>query len=185
MSVIGIICIGPHNQINHNGELLYRFKSDMENFRNITINTTNVILGRKTFDEEYFPLENRFHLVLTRDTTRCSRILPEVAYYTYSTIKDILEQNKDSSFCVIGGLETYKALIDYIDIWYITKVYEDPNEPDISKEDKTIDIQRLIEDKGFAMIDLHDYQEVNQFTGKECKYYIQKYININLFKLSM
>ena len=183
MSIIGLICIGPHNQINHGGKLIYKFKSDMENFRDITNNATNVIVGRKTFDEEYFPLKNRFHLVLTRDTTHCNRILPEVAYYTYNTIKDILEQNKYSNFCVIGGLETYKSLIDYIDTWYITKVIEDSNEPDISKEDKILDIQRLIENKGFIMIDMNQYQEINEFTGKECKYYIQKYININSLKI--
>ena len=109
-TVVALVCIGPNGEIAKDGKLMYNLPSDMYRFKTITTLYPNMIIGRKTFDEEYFPLDNRFHLVLTNDKTHCPYIVPNVAYYNLDQIEQILAGNLKTTFCVIGGLSTYKAL---------------------------------------------------------------------------
>lgn len=171
-AVIALVCIGPNGEMARDGKLMYRLPSDMYRFKTITTLYPNMIIGRKTFDEDYFPLDNRFHLVLTNDKTHCPYVVPNVAYYNLDQIKQIIVGNTKTTFCVIGGLATYKVLSPFIDKWIITTV----EDPDITDGDYTIfPYNDMINETYREIVDI-DFEEVDKISGRKLKYIIHEYV---------
>ena len=164
-AIIALVCIGP------NGEM-YRLPSDMHRFKTITTLYPNMIVGRKTFDEDYFPLDDRFHLVLTNDKTHCPYIVPNVAYYNLDQIKQIIVGNIKTTFCVIGGLATYKALSPSIDKWIITMV----EDPDITDGDYIKFPYTDLVDETYSEITHIDFEEIDKISGRKLKYSIHEHV---------
>lgn len=170
-AVIALVCIGPNGEMAKDGKLIYRLPSDMHRFKTITTLYPNMIVGRKTFDEDYFPLNDRFHLVLTNDKTHCPYIVPNVAYYNLDQIKQILVGNPKTTFCVIGGLATYEALSPYVDNWIITTV----EDPDIGEGDYIkFPYPDLINETHHEINNIR-FEEVDKISGRNLKYVIHEY----------
>ena len=175
-TVIALVCIGPNGEIAKDGKLMYNLPSDMYRFKTITTLYPNMIIGRKTFDEEYFPLDDRFHLVLTNDKTHCPYIVPNVAYYNLDQIEQILAGNLKTTFCVIGGLSTYKALSSYVDKWIITTV----EDPDITDGDYTIFPYTDLVDETYREITRIEFEEIDKISKRKLKYNICEYVRTDL-----
>lgn len=174
-TVIALVCIGPNCEMAKDGKLMYNLPSDMHRFKTITTLYPNMIIGRKTFDEEYFPLDDRFHLVLTNDKTHCPYIVPNVAYYNLDQIKQIIIGNPIATFCVIGGLSTYKALSPYVDNWIITMV----EDPDITDGDYTIFPYTELVDETYREITRIEFEEIDKISKRKLKYNIHEYVRTN------
>lgn len=174
-TVIALVCIGPNCEMAKDGKLMYNLPSDMYRFKTITTLYPNMIIGRKTFDEEYFPLDDRFHLVLTNDKTHCPYIVPNVAYYNLDQIKQIIIGNPIATFCVIGGLSTYKALSPYVDNWIITMV----EDPDITDGDYTIFPYTELVDETYREITRIEFEEIDKISKRKLKYNIHEYVRTN------
>lgn len=175
-TVIALVCIGPNGEMAKDGKLMYNLPSDMYRFKTITTLYPNMIIGRKTFDEEYFPLDDRFHLVLTNDKTHCPYIVPNVAYYNLDQIKQIIIGNPRSTFCVIGGLSTYEALSSYVDKWIITTV----EDPDITDGDYTIFPYIDLVDETYREITRIEFEEIDKISKRKLKYNICEYVRTDL-----
>lgn len=174
-AVIALVCIGPNGEMAKDGKLMYNLPSDMYRFKTITTLYPNMIIGRKTFDEEYFPLDDRFHLVLTNDKTHCPYIVPNVAYYSLDQIKQIIFGNPKTTFCVIGGLSTYKALSSYVDNWIITTV----EDPDITDGDYTIFPYNDLVDDTYREITRIEFEEIDKISKRKLKYTIHEHVRTN------
>jgi dihydrofolate reductase len=66
MKIVLIAAIGRNNVIGRNGQLPWRLKSDLKNFRALTTNRP-VVMGRKTFESIGRALPDRTNIVLTRN----------------------------------------------------------------------------------------------------------------------
>lgn len=174
-TVIALVCIGPNGEMAKDGKLMYNLPSDMYRFKTITTLYPNMIIGRKTFDEEYFPLDDRFHLVLTNDKTHCPYIVPNVAYYNLDQIKQIIIGNPTATFCVIGGLSTYETLSFCIDKWIITTV----EDPDITDGDYTIFPYIDLVDETYREITRIEFEEIDKISKRKLKYNIHEYVRTN------
>lgn len=174
-TVIALVCIGPNGEMAKDGKLMYNLPSDMYRFKTITTLYPNMIIGRKTFDEEYFPLDNRFHLVLTNDKTHCPYIVPNVAYYNLDQIKQIIIGNPAATFCVIGGLSTYETLSFCIDKWIITTV----EDPDITDGNYTIFPYTELVDETCREITCIEFEEIDKISKRKLKYNIHEYVRTN------
>lgn len=174
-SVIALVCIGPNGEMAKDGKLMYRLPSDMYRFKTITTLYPNMIVGRKTFDEDYFPLDDRFHLVLTNDKTHCPYIVPNVAYYNLDQIKQILVGNPKTTFCVIGGLATYESLSFCIDKWIITTVEDlDIGEGDYIK----FPYDNLV-NESYREITRIEFEEIDKISKRKLKYDIREHVRTN------
>ena len=66
MKIVLVAAIGENNVIGRAGRLPWRLKSDLQHFRQVTINRP-VIMGRKTYESIGKPLPQRTNIVITRD----------------------------------------------------------------------------------------------------------------------
>lgn len=179
MGVIGLVLLGNNNEICHNGKLTYRFKSDMKNFNKVTSDSINVIIGSKTFKENYFPLPNRFHMVITRELVHHGKLDQNITYSSYENMLNIIKHNKMSNFCVIGGMTIYTLFKDIIDTWYVTKVEQSLTKVPISEDDKIFDINEMIPKDKFKIEKYKLYMEPNQLMNDEIQIYsISKYVRL-------
>lgn len=174
-AVVALICIAQNGAIARDGKPIYSFPSVNKKFDDITRLYPNIIVGRKTFEEDRFPLDDRFHLVLTNDKTHCPYIVPNVAYYNMDQIKQILYGNPKATFCVMGGLDTYKSLLPYIDRWIIVNV----SDPEISASDQSEEYTLLKTStflSSFYYERYSNYEDIDKISGRKLKYTICKYI---------
>lgn len=120
-----IACVGKNYELGKNGDLCWRFKSDLEHFKNCTTGHT-VIMGYNTYKSLGFkPLRGRYNIVVTRELfadTSVEQILE-------SDLQNFLETIKDSEdeFWIIGGGKLYRQTIGLADRIVLTLVpLEDP-----------------------------------------------------------
>ena len=66
MQIVLVAAVGENNVIGRDGQLPWRLKSDLQHFRQVTLNRP-VIMGRKTYESIGKPLKGRTNIVLTRD----------------------------------------------------------------------------------------------------------------------
>lgn len=114
--MISIICaITKNRAIGKNNDLLFKIKSDLARFKEITSGHP-IIMGRKTYESIGRPLPNRTNIVISRDLDLKIDnvdVLPslEKAFEKYKNEKEIF---------VIGGGQIYNQAIEYADRLYLT-----------------------------------------------------------------
>lgn len=111
-----IVCIDKYNSIGIDNNLIYKYKKDLEIFKQKTINHT-IIMGRKTFESiGSKPLVKRENIVISKTLP-----LPKDNSYTvFRNIKDVLKLPKDKTIYIIGGKEIYEYFYPYYDELHIT-----------------------------------------------------------------
>ena len=121
-----IAAIGKNNELGKNNDLIWRFKEDMNFFKEQTMGKP-MAMGYKTFYSLRGgkPLPGRKHIVLT------SRNLEEndqvVIVRSLEELLEYIETYKDEVM-IIGGASIYKAMIDYADKLVLTEIdAEDKN----------------------------------------------------------
>lgn len=112
-----IVCVDLNWGIGSENNLLFRLKTDMEFFKNVTRRKT-LLMGRKTYESlSVKPLPNRRNVVLT--STQKYTSIRNLEYIT--SIENAIEKYDD--IVCIGGSSVYEQCLNYCDIIYVTKVF--------------------------------------------------------------
>ncbi len=120
MKVSLIIARGKKNQIGINNSLPWKLKSDLQLFKETTLNH-HILMGRKTFESLPGLLKNRIHLVISRFEKKSDS--DQVNYFTdIKTAIDFAKKSNESELFIIGGAEIYGKTIDLVDTLYLTEV---------------------------------------------------------------
>lgn len=117
-----IVAVNEDWAIGYKGDLLYRIKEDLQNFKKVTSNHP-VIYSRKTL--ETFPgkkpLPNRKNIILS--SNKDFLVPGAVVAHSVKECLDELGEEKDEAFC-IGGASVYEQFLPYINEIYVTMVYD-------------------------------------------------------------
>lgn len=124
VSVSLVAAIGRRGELGRGGELVFRLKADMANFRALTRGKP-LVMGRKTWDSfPKKPLPGRPNLIATRNL---DFLAPGA--FVYSSIPPALAAARAMAakmgvgeVCVIGGAEIYAAALPVADRLWLTQV---------------------------------------------------------------
>lgn len=118
-----IACINQNLTLGKDNELLYHIKSDLQNFKRITLDSV-IIMGRNTYESlPKKPLPHRINIVITTDTNYKADGC--IVVHSIEECIELCEREYNTFDCyVIGGGKIYNEFIerDLIDTMYITEV---------------------------------------------------------------
>ena len=128
MAIISIIAAQSDNGvIGRDNRLPWHIKSDLENFRDLTIDKP-VVMGRKTFESLRLPLDRRDNIVVTRDPNFS---YPGVA--VFRSVEEAIQFAKDipaEEIMVIGGEQIFRATLNEANKMYLTLIHTIINDGD-------------------------------------------------------
>lgn len=121
MVLVGVVCIGPHNELGVKNHCCYRIPEDRKFFQSLITGQT-VIVGRKTYESMPMSVLQSCKdvIVLT------SAMMTDINNIHFTDNIDEEYITCDTPVYVIGGQYTYKYLEKYIDTWYVTYVNYKP-----------------------------------------------------------
>jgi len=127
LKVVLVAAIGENGVIGRGGQLPWRLKSDLQHFKQITLNRP-MIMGRKTYESIGKALKDRTNIVLSRDlsvtapgTVRATSLDAAFAYAR----EDARKRGTDEVM-VIGGSDVFAITMDVADRLEITRVHAAP-----------------------------------------------------------
>lgn len=119
-----IVAQGQNGVIGNAGDLPWRLKADMINFRKTTGNCP-IVMGRKTWESlPRRPLPRRINVVMTRDwayKAPGARIYSDLPA-ALSATKAMAARDGNEEIFVIGGEAIYALALPFADRLYITEV---------------------------------------------------------------
>ncbi len=116
-----IVGESKNHVIGNKGDLPWKIKEDLKNFRKLTIDSI-VIMGRKTYDSlPVKKLDQRINIVLTRSGEN-KQIDEELYFCNIDECVKICEKHKKRKIFVIGGSEIYKRFMHDCKKIYMTKI---------------------------------------------------------------
>jgi dihydrofolate reductase len=123
----GPIARARNGVIGKDGGLPWRLKTDLANFRAVTMGKP-VIMGRKTWDSlPKRPLVGRTNIVLSRDGAfeppNC--VVCEEFSEAVSIAKEQAEEDGRDEICVIGGVSLFELALPRARRIYLTEVHAD------------------------------------------------------------
>ena len=124
-----ILAAGPiardrNGVIGKDGALPWRLKTDLANFRAVTMGKP-VIMGRKTWDSlPKKPLVGRTNIVLSRDGSFDPKgaVVCEDFYEAFAIAKEQAEDDGAEEVCVIGGASLFEIALQRAKRLYLTEV---------------------------------------------------------------
>ena len=124
-----IAAIGKNRELGKNGDLIWRFKEDMEFFKSQTMGKP-MAMGYNTFYSLRGgkPLPGRQHIVLT------SRNIVENPQITIvRSVDELLKYIEDykKEVMIIGGAKVYSTMMEYADKLVLTEVDAEDKEADV------------------------------------------------------
>ncbi|MGB6352199.1 MAG: dihydrofolate reductase [Pseudolabrys sp.] len=127
MKVVLVAAIGDNFVIGREGQLPWRLKSDLQHFRNVTLNRP-VIMGRKTHESIGKVLPGRTNIVLTRDLTWVApgAVLATSLDAALSFARSDAAKRGVDEIMVIGGSDIFSATMPMADRLEITHVHASP-----------------------------------------------------------
>lgn len=165
MSISIIVCIDENSAIGYKGDLLFKIKHDLANFKRLT--TYNefglknyLVMGRKTYLSLPFKPTDRKFVVLTRDENFKADDDVIVSHSLDNIINHYKSGEQQKELFLLGGQEVFKDALPYTDKVYLTKVYAKAEKADtffpyidLIKDFKVVDHETHIEnDLEFAYI---------------------------------
>jgi dihydrofolate reductase len=123
----GPIARARNGVIGRNGHLPWRLKTDMANFRAVTMGKP-VIMGRKTWDSlPKRPLVGRTNIVLSRDGSfEPKTAVPcEDFAEALSIAREQAEEDGVAEYCVIGGASLFELALPRARRLYLTDIDAD------------------------------------------------------------
>ncbi len=113
--MIIVVAHDPNLVIGKDGGLPWRYKEDLQHFKNTTMGGT-MIMGRGVFEElNEIPLPGRKNIVLSR-----SRTYDHVDSYT--SLEEALDAVEDDKVYIIGGGVLYREAIGQADKMIVTLI---------------------------------------------------------------
>ena len=150
-NVTMIAAIGKNNELGKNGDLIWKFKEDLNFFKEQTMGKP-MVMGYNTFYSLRGgkPLPGRQHIVLTsRD------IEPNPQITIIRSVDELLKyiEEYNDEVMIIGGAKFYSTMMEYADKLILTEIDAEDREADVyfpkfNKEEWNI-------------IDLGEYDENN------------------------
>jgi dihydrofolate reductase len=125
---ISLICAVARNRvIGRNNQLLWRLKSDLRHFRDLTTGKP-VIMGRKTHNSIGRPLPNRDNIVVTRDRAFVADgvFVVHTLDEAFRVAEDCAKERAVDEIMVAGGGDIYAQTIERADALYLTEVDMEP-----------------------------------------------------------
>ena len=127
-NVTVIAAIGKNNELGKNNDLIWRFKEDLNFFKEQTMGKP-MAMGYKTFYSLRGgkPLPGREHIVLT---SRNLEENPQIKIVR--SLEELIDYIKEygNEVMIIGGASIYKAMIDYADKLVLTEIDAEDKEAD-------------------------------------------------------
>lgn len=123
----GPIARARNGVIGRDGGLPWRLKTDLANFRAVTMGKP-VIMGRKTWDSlPKRPLVGRTNIVLSRDGTFEPKtcVVCEEFPEAVSIGKEQATEDGQDEVCVIGGVSLFELALPRARRLYLTEVHAD------------------------------------------------------------
>jgi len=120
----GPIARAKNGVIGRNGHLPWRLKTDMANFRAVTMGKP-VIMGRKTWDSlPKRPLVGRTNIVLSRDGSfePKTAVVCEDFADAISIAREQAEEDGAAEYCVIGGASLFELALVKARRLYLTDI---------------------------------------------------------------
>lgn len=115
MKIVIVVAHDPNLVIGKDGGLPWRYKEDLQHFKNTTMGGT-MIMGRGVFEElNEMPLPGRENIVLSRSKTYSN-------VDTYSSLEDAMDSIDDKKVFIIGGGVLYRQAIQEADKMIVTLV---------------------------------------------------------------
>lgn len=112
-----IVCVDLNNGIGLNNKLPWNIKSEMQHFKNTTINHT-VVMGRKTYESIGRLLPNRTNIIFSNN----SNYKVEGALVT-NDVQKIIDLSKTEDVYIIGGKSIYDIFLNNCDELIISKLF--------------------------------------------------------------
>jgi dihydrofolate reductase len=127
MKIVLVAAIGENNVIGYAGQLPWRLKSDLQHFRQLTLNRP-VIMGRKTYESIGKPLKGRTNIVLTRDLGLKvpGGILATSLDAALGVARQDAAKRGVDEIMVIGGGDVFAEIMPRADRLEITHVHAAP-----------------------------------------------------------
>jgi dihydrofolate reductase len=125
---ISMICAVARNRvIGRNNKLLWRLKSDLRHFRDLTTGKP-VIMGRKTHESIGRPLPNRDNIVVTRDKAFALEgiFVAHALEEAFRMAGDCAKKRGVDEIMVAGGADIYAQTMGLADALYLTEVDLEP-----------------------------------------------------------
>ena len=119
--IIGIVAIARNYAIGKDGKLPWHYPVDLKFFKQTTTNHA-VAMGFNTWKSIGKPLPKRLNIVLSRS----QNIENQTEVLLLRSVEEVLalaDYLKCDLF-IIGGAETYKNFIDFVDEWIVTEIPE-------------------------------------------------------------
>ena len=126
MDINIIAAIGKNNELGKNNDLIWKFKQDMNFFKDTTMGHP-IVMGRKTFESLPKVLPGRKNIVISTNEIKNDEI------ETYKSIKEFLlsYQKYGDDIFIIGGASIYKQFIDLANKLYLTEIDVIDKEADV------------------------------------------------------
>jgi len=123
-----IAAVARNGVIGRDNRLLWRLKTDLRRFRDLTIGKP-LIMGRKTFDSIGRPLPNRDTIIVTRDAgfAAAGAIVAHSLDEALRLAEDCAAVRGVDEIMIGGGGEIYAQAIGAAERLYITEVDLDPD----------------------------------------------------------
>ena len=125
--IIIIAAASENNALGKDNDLLWHLPDDFKRFKAITSGHM-IIMGRKTFESFPRPLPNRYHIIITRDSSYQTTHDNCTIVHSLKEALDFAE-NEEAVY-VIGGGEIYAQAMDHADLIELTRVHASYEEAD-------------------------------------------------------
>lgn len=126
-----VVAVADNGVIGNDNKLLWRLKSDLKHFRDLTWGKP-IVMGRKTFQSIGKPLPGRTTVVLTRDAAFAA----EMAVIGVKTADDwetalavaqaAGREMSASEIAIVGGAEIYALALAAATTLHLTEVHASP-----------------------------------------------------------
>jgi len=122
-----IAAVAANGTIGKNNKLLCKLPKDMERFREITLKSGVVVMGRNTHESLGKALKGRANIVISHNRDYVSPFDPKNVM-VMNSVKSTLAMLKffyrgDREVIVIGGEAIYREFMPYASKMYITNIY--------------------------------------------------------------
>lgn len=158
MSISIVACIDGNYGLGYKGNLLYKIKQDLDNFKRLTSHNeyglkNYLVMGRKTYLSLPFKPTDRKFVVLTRDENFKVDDEVIVSHSLENIINHYKTGEQQKELFLIGGQEVFKEGLKYADKIYLTKIYSKAEKADtyfpyieMIKDFEVVDHESHIED---------------------------------------
>ncbi|MCA0988233.1 dihydrofolate reductase [Alkalihalobacillus algicola] len=116
-----LLAMDENRLIGKDNDLPWHLPADLKYFKKMTMNKS-IVMGRKTFESIGKPLPGRESYVITRRDLTIDNV---TILHSIDQFLEMVEEDNEKEWFVIGGAEIYRQLLPYADRLYITEIHEE------------------------------------------------------------